>query len=156
MIVIGTAIISCGAAWARGFWQVYPPAVQPPLQPPGYVQEAFFYKWNSRDIVKAFKDHGLEVVDMNPGFVRGAPLAQDSAIFLLPSFGRDAGSIVSCFRSEENLEKTLKYYSQLNKNPESPAWWIFRKDNVLLLISGKAPKEKAGEYGKVLSNQGRK
>lgn len=106
--------------------------------------------------MKAFKDHGLEVVDMNPGLVRGAPLAQDSAIFLLPSFGGDAGGIVSAFRSWERLEKTLKYYSQLNKNPESPAWWIFRKDNVLLLISGKVPKEKAGEYGKVLSNPGKK
>ena len=156
IVFIGAVIISSGTAWTQGFRHVYPPAIQPPLQPPPYIQEAFFYKWNSHDIVKAFKDHDLEVMDMNPGFVRGAPLAQDSTIFLLPSFGRDIGSIVFAFRSWEYLEKTLKYYSQLNKNPGPPAWWIFRKDNVLLLISGKVPQKKAGEYKEVLSNMGKK
>lgn len=152
IVVIVAVIISSGTAGAQGFRHVHPLTIQPPLQPPGYMQEIYFYEWNSHDVVKAFKDHGLEVVDMNTGLIRGAPLAEDSAIFLLPSFGRGIGIIVSCFRSGGTLKKTLKYYSELNRNPESPAWWIFRKDNVLLLISGKVPQKKAGEYEEVLNN----
>ena len=39
----------------------------------------------------------------------------------------------------------------MNKDTEFPAWWIFEKDNILVLISGKVPEEKARQYEKVLN-----
>ncbi len=114
------------------------------------MKEASFYKWSSEEVVNAFKDHGLEVVDVKRGFTMGSPVARDNTIFLMPSFGKDLGSLVSSYNSEDALNESIKYYSKMNKNPESPAWWIFKKDNILFLISGRVPKEKARQYEAVI------
>ena len=68
--------------------QIHPPIIMPVVgPPPEYFLEKSFYKWKSNDIVKAFKDNGLEVVTIQDGIVTGAPGSKESTIFRIPSFG---------------------------------------------------------------------
>ena len=101
--------------------------------------------------MKALKDSGLEAVDIAGGIIEGSPGATESTIFLIPSYGEEIGGVVSSYDSENKLLDALNYYASMNKDPQSPAWRIFRKDNILLLISGKVPEEKSLEYDKALS-----
>lgn len=131
---------------------VHPEVIQPLPQPTQQFRErSSFYKWESKDIVKAFKDNGLEVEDVKYGLTIGAAGAKESTVFLMPSYGSDIGGTVSSYDSEDKLMESVTYYSVMNKDPEPPAWRIFRKDNILLLISGKVPEEKALEYETVLN-----
>ncbi len=152
-IIAGVCIIFCNSSWAQRIRHVRPHTIYPVPGPPNqYMKEAFFYKWSSKEVIKAFKDHDLEVVDVKkPGFIMGSPGARENTIFLIPSFGNDIGSLVSSYSSEDVLKESIKYYSTMNKDAESPVWRIFKKDNILVLISGRVPEEKAREYQEVLS-----
>jgi hypothetical protein len=148
------AVTFCGAVWAqKGIRHIHPPTRHPSPRPPQQALKGVaFYKWNSKDVIRAFKNHGLEVADMKPGFTVGAPLAKEKTLFLTPSFGKDIGSLVASYNSEDALDDSVNYYAKMNTNPVSPAWWIFRKDNVLVLISGRVPEDRAREYERVLIN----
>jgi len=125
--------------------------VTPPPRPQEEVlQKINFYKWKSRDVIAAFKAHGLEVAEVEGGFVIGAVAAAESTIFLMPSHGNGTGGVVSGYESEDKLREALRYYTSLNIDPGSPAWRIYRRDNILLLISGRVPEEKAREYERVM------
>jgi hypothetical protein len=151
IILAGFVHILCNPAWTQ-VKHIRPHSIQPAPRPPQQIlQEARFYKWDSKEVIKKFKEAGLEVVEVK-GLVVGAPAAKESTIFLIPSFGEDIGGLVSSFSSEEDLKKTLIYYSRMNKDSISPVWWIFVKDNVLVLISGMVPEEKAREYKEILNN----
>ena len=113
--------------------------------------DASFYKWESKNIVGLFQNNGLEVNDIKPGFTLGAPLPREATIFLIPSFGENIGGYVSSYNIGDNLKNAKNYYHKMNKDTEFPAWWIFEKDNILVLISGKVPEEKARQYEKVLN-----
>ncbi|MEK7307650.1 MAG: hypothetical protein AAB089_01130 [Nitrospirota bacterium] len=129
-----------------------PPNVMPPPEPPKQQwPEASFYKWESKDIVKAFSDNKLEVQDAKPGYTMGPLTPRESTIFLIPSFGNDIGGYVSSYNTEDDLKEMREHYIKMNKDPKSPAWRIYEKDNILLLISGKVPEAKAKEYEKVLN-----
>lgn len=123
----------------------------PPMPPRESLRESGFYRFSSRDVVSAFKQHGLEVADLKSGLIVGAPGARESIIFLMPSFGSNIGSLVSSFSSEHNLQKSVQYYGRMNNKPGSPSWRIFIKDNILLLISGTVPEDTAEKYENVLS-----
>ncbi len=92
---------------------------------------------------------------MKYGLTIGAAGAKESTVFLIPSYGNDIGGSISSYDSEDKLRESVTYYSTMNQAPKSPAWWIFRKDNLLLLISGKVPEEKAREYERVLKAMGK-
>ncbi len=128
-----------------------PPNVQPPPRPPKNWEGPSFFKWFSGDIVKKFKDNKLEVADMKPGYVMGPITPRESTIFLIPSYGENIGGYVSSYGSEDNLKTMKKHYQRMNKDPQSPAWWIFERENILVLISGKIPEEKAKQYEQILS-----
>jgi hypothetical protein len=130
-----------------------PPAnvAPPPVPPAQQWPEASFYKWESKAIVKAFKDNKLEVEDVKPGYTAGPLTPREGTIFLMPSFGKDIGGFVSSYNTEDDIKDMKKYYDKMNKDPKSPAWWIYEKDNILLLISGKVTETKAKEYEKVLN-----
>jgi hypothetical protein len=131
---------------------VNPPNILPPPRPTKPLwSEASFYKWESKDIIKAFKDKTLEVEDVKPGYTLNPTTPREGTIFLKPSFGKNIGGYVSSYNSKDDFNNAKNYYLQMNKNPESPAWWIFEKDNILVLISGKVPEEKAREYERVLN-----
>ncbi|KPK01473.1 MAG: hypothetical protein AMK71_05410 [Nitrospira bacterium SG8_35_4] len=123
----------------------------PPMPPQEYSRESRFYRFSSRDVVTAFKKGRLEVADLKPGLTVGAPGARESTIFLIPSFGKNIGSLVSSYSSEQDLQNAIEYYVKMNKNTASPAWRIFTKENILLLISGKVPEKSAKEYERVLA-----
>jgi hypothetical protein len=74
------------------------------------------------------------------------------SVFLIPSYGGNVGGYISTYDSDANLRESKSYYMKMNKNRKTPAWWIFEKDNILLLISGKVPHEIAGKYEHVLNN----
>jgi hypothetical protein len=57
---------------------------------------------------------------------------------------------------EEAKELNIAVRLQMNKDSASPAWYIFEKDNILVLISGKVPEEKTKQYENVLNNIGKK
>jgi len=159
LCVISVVIIDMyhGNIYAQPIFHVHPPNILPPPQPTKPLwTEASFYKWESEDIIKAFKDKGLEVEDVKPGYTMGPTTPREGKIFLIPSFGRNIGGYVSSYNSEDDFNDAKNYYLQMNKNPESPAWWIFEKDNILVLISGKIPEEKAREYEKVLKEMDKK
>ncbi len=134
-----------------------PPTTLPPPVPTTKQlwPEASFLKWETPDIIKALKNNNLEVVDVKPGYTLGPVPAREGIIFLMPSYGADIGGYVSSYNTEDDIEEMREHYLEMNKDPESPAWWIYEKDNILLLISGKIPKATAEEYGKVLNEIGK-
>lgn len=148
------AVTCFSAVWAqKGIRHIRPHTFHPSPRPPKQaLKNADYYKWTSKDVIKAFKNFGLEVADMKPGFTMGAPLAKEETLFLMPAFGKDIGSLVASYHSEDALNESETYYAKMNTNPDFPSWWIFRKDNVLVLISGRVPEERAKEYERALIN----
>ena len=122
----------------------------------GHVQGNKTIISNFADIVKTFKDNGLEVADIKPGHTLNPVTPQEGTIFLIPSFGENIGGYVTSYNSKDELKDAMIYYLQMNKDSASPAWYIFKKDNILVLISGKVPEEKTKQYENVLNNIGKK
>jgi hypothetical protein len=152
IILCSVLFISPESICAKTIHQVHPPPIQVQPGPPRqFLERAYFYEWTCKDVMKALKDGGLEVVELTGGITAGSPQATESAVFLMPSYGEDIGGVVSSYDSESKLLEALSFYASMNKDPQSPAWRIFRKDNILLLISGKVPEEKSLEYEKALS-----
>lgn len=152
IVIIGVLAAFCNTSPAKPVHRGHQPANLPVPPPPEYVtQKTSFDKWSSRDIIEAFKEHGLEVT-VTKGLAIGSPAAKESTIFLIPSYGKDIGSLVSSFDSEHAMNEAVMHYSKMNYNADTPAWWIYRKDNILVLISGKVPEEQAGKYEDVLND----
>ncbi len=146
---------------AQAVRQIHPqsitPVIGPPVTAPASVEKkSTFYRWKSSDVITEFKNHGLEVVDSKPGMVAGPPGARENILLLMPSFGNDVGILVSSFESVLQLNEAAKHYSKMNDNTASPVWWIFKKDNILVLISRKVPRDKAVQYEDALRNLGEK
>ena len=153
-IIIAIALIIISYAGnAQGIRHIRPqtPIMSPrPMDSASY--NAGFYKWNSRDIVKKFRDNGLEAREMNPGYLMEPAFLREATVFLIPSYGEKIGGYVSTYDSETKLMQSKKYYMKMNKDRKKPAWWIFEMDNALLLISGRVPEAVAREYENVLKN----
>jgi hypothetical protein len=157
IIICAILFLSCDSISAKVIHQVHPPPVQIlPRPPQQLLEKAYFYRWESKDVVKALKDTGMEIVDVKGGITIGATAAVESTVFLIPSYGEGIGGAVSSYDSENKLNESIKYYSAMNKDPQAPAWWIFKRDNILLLISGKVPEKKAMAYEKALHGMGKK
>jgi len=138
---------------ADAFRQVSPPAIIPqPGPPPHALDDPSFYKWSGLEIISAFEAGGLEVVNIQKGLTIGSGTAMESTIFLIPSSGENIGGLVSSYRSRKELEEDSRYYSGMNDPSGPPAWRIFQRANILLLISGKVPEEKAMLYKKALDD----
>jgi hypothetical protein len=101
---------------ADAFRQVTPPTITPQTGPPPQaVQGPSFYKWSTAEIISAFKESGLEVVNIQKGLTMGSSAAEETTIFLIPSSGENIGGLVSSYRSLTALEKDITYYSTMNK-----------------------------------------
>jgi len=152
IIISSILLLSSDGISAKAIHQVHPPPFQVHPSPPRqYLEKAYFYKWKCEDVMKALKDSGLEVAELTGGIIANSPEATESTVFLIPHFGEDIGGVVSSYDSEGKLLDALNYYASMNKDRQSPAWRIFRKDNILLLISGKVPEKESLEYNKALS-----
>ena len=150
LLITGTlaCLDSAGAQGSRDF--LSHGMAPPPMPPQEYLRESRFSRFSSRDLVTAFKKARLEIADLTPGLTVGAPGARESTIFLIPSFGKNIGGLVSSYSSEQDLQNAIEYYLKMNKNTDSPAWRMFTKHNILLLISGKVSEKSAKEYEYVL------
>ena len=151
--VAGILVMYCNNARAERISRFTPPPnVHPAPQPPPQqsAPEAYFYKWRSKDIVESFKEKGLEVEDAKPAYTMSPISPLESTLFLMPSYGENIGGYISSYNSADDLKKMKKYYLKMNEGRESPAWYVFDKDNILLLISGRVPEKKAALYEKVL------
>jgi hypothetical protein len=152
IVMCSILFLSLDSISAKVIHQVHPPPVQIfPSPPKQFFEKAFFYKWECKDVIKALKDSGLEIVDITGGITVGSPAVVERTVFLMPSYGEEIGGVISSYDSESKLFDSSNYYSSMNKDPQSPAWRIFRKDNILLLISGTVSEEKALEYYNALS-----
>ncbi len=125
--------------------------VHPAPRPTQEWIDRSFYKWRTLDIVKGFVENGLEVEDAKPAYSISPIAPRESTLFLMPSVGKNVGGYVSSYNSADDLREMKKYYERLNKDPEAPAWRVFEKDNILVLISGRVSEEKAKKYEKVLN-----
>ncbi|MBI4697828.1 MAG: hypothetical protein HY758_02645 [Nitrospirae bacterium] len=132
------------------------PPPRPPKQSEVSAVDASFYKWESRDVIEAFIDNGIEIEDIKIGITMDPLSPHEGTIFLMPSHGKDVGGYISSYDSKDELERAREYYTKMNKNPEAPAWRIFGRDNILVLISGKVPEEKSREYERVLNTLGKR
>ncbi|MDH4028574.1 MAG: hypothetical protein OEU95_07080 [Nitrospirota bacterium] len=121
-------------------------------QPATPEERSEFYKWTSMEVLDAFRARGLEAEDIKPGFIVGVHRESENTIFLLPSFGKDVGGVVSCFNSEPALLEFVKFYNKTNEDTGRTAWRISRKDNVVLLISGKVPQWISRQYERALTD----
>jgi hypothetical protein len=149
-IFLVVVIYATGESGIRHF---YPPAPVPSPRPMDRSSfHSFFNKWNSRDVVKKFRESGLEAREMNAGYLMEPAHLKEATVFLIPSYGENVGGYISTYDADANLRESKSYYMKMNKNRKTPAWWIFEKDNILLLISGKVPQEIAGKYEHVLNN----
>ncbi len=143
---------------AHAVRQIHPqsstPVIGPPVTGPAATVEKkrTFYRWKSSDVISLFKNHGLEVMDIQPGMVVGSPGATENIVFLMPSLGKDVGGLVSSFDLLKSLNNSAKHYSKINDNAASPIWWILKKGNVLVLISRKVPGERVRQYKEALKN----
>ncbi len=118
---------------------------------PGKIDPSFS-KWASIDIVNAFEEYGLEVEAIQTGFVVGVHRESENTIFMMPSFGKEIGGLVSGFGSANALKQSEEHYSEMNNDTEQPVWWIFKKDNIIVLISGRIPEFVARQYKKVFNS----
>jgi len=138
-----------GAQGSHGFESH---ATEPRPRPPQeYSSESGSYRFSSRDVITAFRKSGLEAADTKPGLTVGAPGARDSIIFLVPSFGKGIGGLISSFRSAQDLRKAVQHYEMMSTGTAVPPWRIFTRGNILLLISGKIPLKTAEAYKHVLT-----
>ena len=109
-----------------------------------------FYQWSSMDIVNAFRKQGLEAADVKPGFIVGVHRQSENTIFMTPSFGEGAGCIVSAFNTKTALKEYKNHYSEINKKAGKTVWRIFKRSNIVLLVSGKISWAATRKYEMVL------
>ena len=139
-------------AWPQ-MKQVHPHSIIPPPVPPREIMEELsFVRWQCKDVINAFKKNKLEVAAIAESFVVGAPSAKENVIFLTPSYGKDFGGLVASFNAKDDLDFAVKHYMRMNSGRKSRAWWIYSKDNILLLVSGRVPEVSAMAYRDVLND----
>ncbi len=117
------------------------------LEPPAMSS---FYQWSSMDIVNTFRRQGLEAANVKPGFIVGVHRQSENTIFMTPSFGEGAGCIVSAFNTKKALKEYKKHYSEINKEAGKTVWRIFKRANIVLLVSTKVSWSASRKYERVL------
>jgi len=139
---------SGGATW------YYNPTPPLPSPAPHWFPHSFPHIWSADDVVNVFTDRRLEVEE--PEFITetdrfGLPAKTKELIkFSIPSVGKEIQGCILVFELKEDLRKNRNYYSDLNDKGH-PYTWSFLKDNILLVIDGAVPEEKAKQYESALT-----
>jgi len=129
-----------------------PPYVVPITQPP-WFPHSFPHIWSVDDAVNVLNERSLEVKE--PEYISetnqfGLPAETTELIrFAIPSVGKDIQGCILTFELKDNLNKVRNYYADLNDKGQ-PHTWSFMKDNILLVIDGVVPEEKARQYESAL------
>jgi hypothetical protein len=136
-------------ACSQGIRHITPPAVKPAPRPDAYVSMTF-RKWSADSVFKTIKKRGLEAEQVTEGLIVGPPGSKDNIIFITPSYGERTGGLIAGFDTEQELMDAWVYLLRMNLNRKRPAWRIYRRDNILLLISGLIPEDQAVRYRNAL------
>lgn len=112
-----------------------------------------FQKYTSQDAIDAFNEAGLEVGPLEPVDLNGQNFLPKTFIegqrFVLPSLGEDSGGRVFSFETEDDLKVVQDYYEALTGMFAS---WVYVKDNLLVQINIRLPKEQAEQYREALES----
>lgn len=125
-----------------------PLMIMPPPMPPGFP-----YKWVGNDLILRFNESNLEVEHTEPvaevDHINLPTNKMEVTKFSIPSFGEDMAGCIFSFEKKYNLEKVRKHYLKLNEMGKLYTW-SFVKDNIILIMAGIIPEEKARLYENVL------
>ncbi len=125
-----------------------PVMIMPPPMPPGFP-----YKWVGDDIITRFNESKLEVEQTElvseVDYINLPTNAMEVIKFSIPSFGEDVEGYILSFEKKNDLEKVKKQYLKLNEMGKLYTW-SFIKDNIILVMAGIIPEEKARLYENVL------
>lgn len=132
---------------------------QPAAPTPQPTSTPAAQRWDSAQVIAAFKAAGLEAESarvMAPEDYGAAPmLAVEGTRFLIPSLCADCGGRAMSFASQRDLEATRLYYVELGKTSALFFSWTFTKDNILVQINGSLPEATARLYEAALNALGR-
>jgi hypothetical protein len=127
-----------------------------PLPPTPTQMKPTFQKWNSAEVIAAFRAAGLEVGDtwtLKKDDLGMAPMIYvEGTRFLVPSVCADCGGKVFDFAKLDDLDRTREYYVELGEASAVFFSWTFVKDNILLQINGDLPEDKARAYEATLGS----
>ncbi|HDZ84048.1 MAG TPA: hypothetical protein ENH45_02425, partial [Nitrospirae bacterium] len=85
---------------ANAFHQNHPNVITPQPGPRAQTfNDPSVYKLSSQEIIKTFKESGLEVVNIQKGITMGSRAARETTIFLMPSVGENIGGLISSYSS---------------------------------------------------------
>ena len=134
-----------------------PPTPTPaPTNTPEPTATPAFVRWNSEQVVQAFKDAGLEAESTRPmtkdDYGMAPYVATEGTRFLIPSLCSDCGARIMSFDSEEDLNLTREFYVRLGEQSAMFFSWTFVKDNILVQINGDLPEDQARQYEAALNN----
>ena len=105
---------------------------------------------SSAEVIKAFEDAGLTVVDPRPvekGDLGKAPQTFEEGTHFVASTEEDLGAKVFTYESVGEMRKMKDFYEGFSGFLSSH---VYTKDLVLLQIHGRLPKAEADRYGEVL------
>lgn len=123
----------------------------PTLLPPTPV----FNKWDSSQVITAFRQAGLEVGSTwtmtKDDYGWGPLVAVEGTRFLIPSLCEDCGGRIMSFDSPEDLAAHQDYYVRAGEASAALFSWLFDRDNILLQINGDLAEEEARRYEAALN-----
>lgn len=106
------------------------------------------------DVIKAFKDAGLEAESpkkMTKDDFGMAPMkSEDGLRFMIPSLGDDAGGRIISYENSEDLNEMKKYYDDLGKESAMFFSWTTKHENILVQINGDLEENKFKKYEEAL------
>jgi hypothetical protein len=111
---------------------------------------------SSDEVVKAFKDAGLEAEAARPMTKEDygiAPMrAKEGKRFYIPSIGKDKGGRILVFDNSTVLEQTKKYYDEMGKQSAMFFSWTVAKGMVLVQITGDLKEAQFNKYKAVVES----
>jgi len=103
----------------------------------------------SEDVVKAFKDAGLEAENTRPMTKDDyglAPYVCTGTRFFIPSLGADNGGRLYICDNNKDRDLLSNFYIDAGKASALLFSWVYVKGNVVIQINGDLPEDKARQY----------
>jgi hypothetical protein len=113
-----------------------------------------FYQWSPQKVITAFQANGLPAQEpraTTEADYAGAPaLPKDGLYFSLPAVGAQEGGLILAYESKEGFEKASVYFAEQAKKSDPPRY-VFARDNIIVVLSGKLSQPEANQYDSVLA-----
>ena len=125
-----------------------------PLPTSPAIGRSPFEKYTVNDVIAAFEEAGLEVVNptsMTPADYGNVPMvATEAASFSIPSVGAQVKGRVFSFDTPGNRDYVATYYQNQNLGKGGFVAWVYSHDNILVQLDGDVPANLASRYQGVL------